>query len=206
MDACYRNFHFKKRTVPFSVNINVRESLFNSCVIDLLLYCSHCWSPSFATLKKLFSMQRMCLSWVTGLHDYHQQVQICNILPISFEIMRRDTMLFYKLFNGIYDLQFYDFFTVSAERRRIYVKPTYKFKKLQFNSTFTERTARLMNVFLNLSKAKLTDCQSLFKTNIESFLFASHFVETISVEKTCTWIISFNCPNCQCGVLVLFLI
>ena len=29
-------------------------------------------------------------------------------------------MLFYKLYNGLYDLQLYDYFTVSAERRRIY--------------------------------------------------------------------------------------
>ena len=73
--------------------------------------------------------------------------------------MRRDALLFYKLYNGLYDLQFNDCFPVSAERRRIQVTPTYKFKKWNFNSTFTERTARILNVFLNQSKAKLTECE-----------------------------------------------
>ena len=39
-------------------------------------------------------------------------------------------MLFYKLYNGLYDLQFNDYFTVSAKKRRIHVTPTYKFKKI----------------------------------------------------------------------------
>ena len=62
LDACYRNFHFIKRTVPSSVNISVTKSIINSCVIELLLYCSHCWSPSITSLKKLLSMHRKCLS------------------------------------------------------------------------------------------------------------------------------------------------
>ena len=122
MDAWYRNFHFIKCTVPFSFNINVKKSSIIFCVIELLLYCSHSWSPSITSLKRVFSMHRMFLSWVTGLHNYHQQLQICNILPISFEIMCIDPKLFYKLYNDLYDLQFYDNFTVSAERQRIYVQ------------------------------------------------------------------------------------
>ena len=31
-------------------------------------------------------------------------------------------MLFYKLYIGFYDVQFFDCFTVSAERRRIYLQ------------------------------------------------------------------------------------
>ena len=145
-------------------------------------------------------MHRMRLSWVTCVHDYHQQLQICNTLPISFENMRRDAMLFYKLYIGPYDVQFYDHFSVSAERRCIHVLPTYKFKKLNLNSTFTEKTARLLNVFLNQSKTKLIDCESLFRTNINLLLFAS--VKNFSVENTCSWFILCNCSNCRCSVRV----
>ena len=159
----YRSFHFMKRTVPFSVNINVKKPSINSCVIELLLFCSHCRSPSITSLKKLFSMHRMCLSWVKDLHGYHQQLQIRNMLPISFEIMRRHAILFYKQYSGIYDLQSYDYFTVSAERQRTYSTPSYKFKKWKFNNTFTKTTALLVNVFLNQSEQNSPTVKVCFK-------------------------------------------
>ena len=131
-----------KRTVPFSANTNVEKSLIKPCCIKLLLYCSHCWSPSITSLKKLFSMLRKCQRREIGFYDYQKQLQICNIVSISIETMCRDAGLIYKLYSGLYDLQFNDFFIISAERRRIYVTPTYKFEKRKFNSTFTKRTAR----------------------------------------------------------------
>ena len=52
------------------------------------------------------------------------------------------------------------YFLVIAEKRR----------KHEFNITFTERTARLMNVFFIQSRSKVSDSESLFKTNMMSFV------------------------------------
>ena len=110
----------------------------------------------------------------------------------TIQILCRDVNLFYKLYDGPYDLQFNDYFTLSAQRRRTQVTPYYKVKKWKLKCTFTETTARLVEVFSTKLKQNSPTVKLCLKRS-KSHLF--HIVKNFSVKKTSAGSFFLNVRN-----------
>ena len=107
-------------------------------VSSILEYGSPAWYPSISALRKLEKFQHRCLKWVlNGKKSYLECLKVLDILPVSFQLIRTDLLLLWKLLNGFIDSNFNATFVCSTSR-------THQFGHFEISKT---RNSRRMNTF-----------------------------------------------------------
>ena len=98
-----RSFYYIKRTFPFSAPVNTKLSVYVASVQSILLYNSYVWNPNVTLLKKLEKLHKKTVKWVSGRDNYVAAVLILRTLPICYQIILNDLVLFSKLLQNRYD-------------------------------------------------------------------------------------------------------
>ena len=102
-----RSFCYIKRTVPFSAPVKMKLSVYVACVQSILLYYSCVWNPNVTLLKKLEKLHKKAKKWVSGRDNYFAALLILLILPICYQIILNDLVLFSKLLQNRYDFNIF---------------------------------------------------------------------------------------------------
>ena len=103
---CNRSLFFVKRNVPFSATVKTKFNIYVACVKSILLYNSSIWYPAISDLHKMESLQKRAFKWVFGRRDYHDSLISVGSLPICYELILSDLILFSKLLQGFLNLIF----------------------------------------------------------------------------------------------------
>ena len=90
--------------------------MYISCVRSILLYNSCIWYPNLSKLRDLEKFQKKAVKWKIGSTKYIDSLVMLNILPICYQIIFTDCLLFFKLLHNCYDFDINDYVTVSESR------------------------------------------------------------------------------------------
>ena len=90
-----------KQTIPWNTPSHVKNSLYYSTVVSVLLYASPLWTASFTILQKLERFQKRSFYWIFGRNISHELQLVKNrILPLSLQIEFNCICLLLDLLNG----------------------------------------------------------------------------------------------------------
>ena len=142
------------------------------------------WSPfKKKDIEKLERIQKTftrCIFLRAGIpfSSYEDRMQKLNLLSLQDRRTFKDLVLMYKIFNGLSDLNFNDFFVLSpnpyALRGHSFkIKPKQSFISTQFQSTFFYRGPKYWNKIPNeIVTSPNTDIfkNRLLKFNLRSLL------------------------------------
>ena len=113
ISKCYKVFFMLKRNVPMSASRSLKINLYKTCILSILSYASPIWSPSKTDLQKLESLNKRYINWVGMTGEYNSTLLNLNIYPISYKLEINDLLLFHRFFHGKYDLNIFDYVTLS---------------------------------------------------------------------------------------------
>ena len=111
--AARKAYQFLKRSVPYTVSSAAKLMYYRLCVQSILLYGSQVWYPSLIYRRKLENFNKECLSWVTGLQNYSEQLTTTKTLPISYILVLYDMVFLNKAINNKFDLNLGAYIYVS---------------------------------------------------------------------------------------------
>ena len=181
-------FHYLKRNVPFNSPVKTKLQMYISYVSSILLYNSCIWYPHLSKLRDLENFQKKAVKWIIGSTD---SLVMLNILPICYQIIFTDCLLFFKLLHNCYDFEINDYVTVSESRpgnrssqRMVFSVPlTRKFCSL---GSFFQRTIHSVNSVLAKIDINSTTTVSQTKTLLFNFL-KQQFQSTFNLDNPCTF-------------------
>ena len=95
---------FLERNVPFSTNMRVKVSLYESYILLILHYVSNVWFSNWPKCRKLEKMQRRALKWALKKKfftdsDFNQSLIYNNLLPIRFLLVQNDLLMLKIIYN-----------------------------------------------------------------------------------------------------------
>ena len=82
-----------------------------SCVRSILLFNSCKWQPNIASLRKLENVQRKAIKWICGLNEYKISIASIKLLPICYQLIYSDFVLFCNNLQNNYDIKVEDYVT-----------------------------------------------------------------------------------------------
>ena len=90
--------------VPLGVYVSWKNHLYKSMVSSILKYGSLAWYLSISALRNSEKFKDNCLKWVLNCKkSYLESIKVLDILPVSFQLIRTNLLLLYKLVNGFND-------------------------------------------------------------------------------------------------------
>ena len=193
-------YYFLKRTVPFSVSSSTKLMLYRLCVQSILLYGSQVWYPSINNRRKLELFNRECLFWVTGLHNYSQQLAASNTLRISFYLVLYDMVFLNKAMNNKYEINLSTYICVSKRSKDLrsskhqQLLPVKRCRKLSTRESFFQRVSVYSNFFAT-REIEVFDSAGKFKHELLTHL--CNQVPTFNLDRTCSWFITCLCSICR---------
>ena len=102
-----RSFCYIKRTVPFSAPVKTKISVYVACVQSILLYNSCVWNPKVTLPKKMEKLHKKAKKLVFGRDNYVADLLTLRILPICYQNILNDLVLFSKLLQNRYDFNIF---------------------------------------------------------------------------------------------------
>ena len=186
-------FHYLKRNVPFNSPVKTKLQMYISCVRSILLYNSCIWYPNLSKLRDLENFQKKAVKWIIGSTNYTDSLVMLNILPICYQIIFTDCLLFFKLLHNCYDFDINEYVTVSesrpgnrsSQRMVLSVPLTRKFCSL---GSFFQRTIHIVNSVLAKVDINSTTTVSQTKTLLFNFL-KQQLQSTFNLNNPCTFFI-----------------
>ena len=136
-----RLFQFIRRTIPYSTSEHIKLTIYRSCILSVLLYCSPGWFPGRSDIVKLEHFQRRAVTWISGSGRYQlllvrlKILPICyqfKILPICYQLLYIDMVLLWKIMNRKTDLDpdlYLCSFTPNEFNTRIGCSQLFRLKK-----------------------------------------------------------------------------
>ena len=100
----------------FSAPVKTKFNIYVACVKSILLYNSSIWYPAISDLHKMEALQKRAFKWVFGRRDYRDTLISVGSLPICYELLLSDLILFSKLLQGFYEFDFSDYVTMAYKR------------------------------------------------------------------------------------------
>ena len=164
-----------RRTCPLLNALDVRRTLYLTLVKSQLCYATEVWSPSqFNNKIQLERVQRRATRWILQTRDiaYKDRLRMLKLLPLAYGREVKDLIYFFKLLNGFYDLNIFNFVSfIGHNRTRNCPNPSLVLKVSScktsaFQSSFFNRTVPLWNYVCKI--ACPADLRSL--TMFKSFL------------------------------------
>ena len=96
-------FHYLKRNVPLNSPVKTKLQTYISCVRSILLYNSCIWFPNLSQLLDFEKFQKKAVKWIIGFTNHTDSLVMLNILPICYQIIFLNCLLFFKLFYNCYN-------------------------------------------------------------------------------------------------------
>ena len=114
-----KSFFLLKQTIPWNTPSHVKNSLYYSTVVSVLLYASPLWTASFTILQKLERFQKRSFYWIFGRNISHELQLVKNrILPLSLQIEFNCICLLLDLLNGKYKFDLSHCITIQESQGR----------------------------------------------------------------------------------------
>lgn len=156
-------------------------NLFATYIRPKLEYCTPVWCPYLKKdIEKIESIQRLCTKFAflkcsIPFSSYEDRLKQIKYLSLKQRRLYFDLVLVYKMFNGLSDLHFDDYFSLvttpyALRSHKLQIKPMFVGKSSQcFNSFFVRASiswnslpeiivnSLTLNVFKRLLKAHLFD-------------------------------------------------
>ena len=198
--AARKAYQFLKRTVPFTVSSATKLMYYRLCVQSILLYGSQVWYPSLIYRRKLENFNKECLSWVTGLQNYSEQLTTTKTLPISYILVLYDMVFLNKAINNKFDLNLGAYIYVSKPSKDLrsskhqQLMPVKRCRKFSTRESFFQRVCGYSN-FLATKDIDIFDSTEKFKQRLMAFLLNQ--VPTFNLDRTCSWFIKCPCSICR---------
>ena len=196
-----KSFHYLKRNVLFNSPVKTKLQMYISCVRSILLYNSCIWYPNLSKLRDLEKFQKKAVKWKIGSTNYTDSLVMLNILPICYQIIFTDCLLFFKLLHNCYDFDINDYVTVSESRpgnrssqRMVFSVPlTRKFCSI---GSFFQRTIHSVNSVL--AKVDINSTTTVSQTKTLPFNFLKQQLQsTFNLNNPCTFFIKCRCNTCR---------
>jgi hypothetical protein len=137
---------------PSDVKNNEWNDWFPPFVLE---YCCNVWSPiGLGLIDKLEKVQRNFTKRLNGLKDFTcpDRLKFLKLDSLEVRRLRADQTLYYKIFNGLIDLQFSDFFDVannSITRGHSYKIHTKRVANDIDRANFSKRVVNIWNSLPN---------------------------------------------------------
>ena len=181
-----------KRNDPKSASRSLKINLYKTCFLSISFYASPIWSPSKTDLQTLESLNKRCIEWIGMTGDYNSTLLNLNIYPISYRLERSDLLLF----HGKYDLNIFDYVTLSefcsSLRSSNYCMFVLKNRKyLKTGNFHFDRVGRLVN------HLKIDARDSFCEWKRKIHLFYKSKLQTYNEKVSCTWSAKCICLYCR---------
>ena len=190
-----------RRTMPYHTPRFAKLNLYRSCVLSVLLYSSPVWSPDRQYLRRLERFQSRALRWITGIDDYTANIRSLDILPICFQFIVIDMILFWKIVNKQTDINPDDYVVLASQSDvSTCLAPSMgsrqrKTRKFQCDRNFFARSATNANL-LSACGVNFESSPHPFKKNLHRVLLDR--LAGFDVSNPCTHYLKCNCSLCRC--------
>ena len=196
ISKCYKVFFMLKRNVPMSASRSLKINLYKTCILSILSYASPVWSSTKTDLQKLESLNKRCIQCTGMTGDYNSTLLNLNIYPISYKLEISDLLLFHRLFHGKYDLNIFDYVTLSESRLSLRSSNYCMFvlknlRYLQTRNFYFDRVVRLVN------HLKIDARDSFCEWKRKIHLFYKSKLQTYNEKVSCTWSAKCICLYCH---------
>ena len=112
-----RSFNCLRHNVQYCLPNNVKQNLYTSCVLSILLYASVAWFPDICHLRLLEKFYWRGLCWCYEKRNYISALLYSDNIPICYQLIERDLPLFISIMLGKTCIKFEDFFTLKINSR-----------------------------------------------------------------------------------------
>ena len=194
-----RSFCYIKRTVPFSAPVKMKLSVYVACVQSVLLYNSCVWNPNVILLKKLEKLHKKAKKWVSGRDNYVAALLILLILPICYQIILNDLVLFSKLLQNRYDFNIFinvSFYYSRAGNRSsdttVFELP--KVRKITTWGSYFYRILENAN-YVSGKGMNLLQNPSTVKKHSQTLLFNK--LTDFNLNSSCSFLLKCKCATCR---------
>ena len=90
-----RSFNGLRHNVPYSLPNKVKQNLYKSCVLSVLLYAYVAWFPDIGHLRLLEKFYWKGLCWWYGKRNYISALQYSDNIPICYQLIEQHFPFFY---------------------------------------------------------------------------------------------------------------
>ena len=166
-------------------------------VSSILEHGSPAWYPSISALRKLEKFQHRCLKWVLNCKkSYLECLKVLDILPVSFQLIRTDLLLLWKLLNGFIDSKLNATFVCSTssthQSRHFGISKNKKFKT---DEHFLDRCQRAANHLMRMKIIDFDISKRQFTYAIDQFLRTR--IEYFELDNSCSFYVKCCCIFCR---------
>lgn len=139
-----RTFYMIKNNIPFSAPIKTKLNLYQTCVLSILTYASQVWYPDITSIRKLETIQKRALKWITGdtgtgNANYVRKMLRLGTLPLPYLLIYYDLCYLNKLLCNHYDINPYDFIAVNIPTAGLRSDGKIKFQVRKTHTCSAER-------------------------------------------------------------------
>ena len=115
-----KSFYMIKRSIVADTHWHTKKNLFRSFIVRILSYGSELTKLGKSELRAVEQVQIHATKWILkdATNDYKTRLQILKLLPISLYHELHVLLLFIKILNGKYRMNWEDSVTISEENRR----------------------------------------------------------------------------------------
>ena len=111
-----RCFFSLKRNIPSYTPMITKVQLYISCVRSTLLFNSCIWQLNIVSLRKLENVKRKAINWICGLKEYKISIASIKLLPICYQLIYSDLVLFCNILQHNNDIKIDDYVIFSFSR------------------------------------------------------------------------------------------
>ena len=180
---------------------SVKRSLYLSLVRSYLGYASEVWTPlHIGGLRIIEGVQRRATKYILGYPDalipYKERLIKLNLLPVSYWHEIRDLVFFFKVINGIYNIDITEFVQPKIIIRSTRHSCSLDYQPLKcrtslFQRSYFNRTVKLWNSLS--SSIRTLPSVNAFKAALVKH-YKKALIETFDQDNVYTW--KSLCPKC----------
>ena len=128
--------------------------------------------------------------------SYLECLKVLNILPVSFQLIKTDLLLLWKLLNGFIDSNLNaTFVTLSSRNHNFGHFEISKNRKFKTDENFLNRSQRAANHLMRMKIIDFDMSKRLFTYAIDQFLITR--IEYFDQENSCSFYIKCCCTFCR---------
>ena len=197
-----RCFFSLKRSIPYNTPMITKLQFYKSCLRSTLLLNSCIWQPNIDSLRKLENVQRKAIRWICGLNEYKISIASNKLLPICYQLIYSDLVLFCNILQNNYDIKVEDDVSFYFPRpgSRAAHRTLFDVPKVCKTSTcgtyFIRTTANATIVSTNYGIDLRQEKPASAKRKLRE-LFLNLSISDFNPENSYTFFINCRCLTCR---------